>query len=196
MAEEILYRLEPLGKHHDRAEYTCGIESLDSYLKTQASQDMRRKANAVFVLVPEERPNRIVGYFTLCSYGLAPGTIPDEARKHIPRYPLVSATLIGRLAISMASQGRRLGSLLLAEALRKAYENASVVGSSMVVVDAIDDRAVRFYRAHGFVKLPESMRLVLPMRTIAVAFTSFTARLSTDSRSVGNNVRIPRGPSP
>ena len=167
MAEEQRFRLESLGKHHDRVEFTCGVESLDSYLKTQASQDMRRKANAVFVLVPLDNPKRIAGYFTLCAYGLAPGTIPDEARKHIPRYPVVSATLIGRLAVSAAFQGRRLGSLLLAEALRKTYENASIVGSSMVVVDAIDERAVHFYHAHGFIKLPESMRLVLPIRTIA-----------------------------
>jgi ribosomal protein S18 acetylase RimI-like enzyme len=167
MAEEILYRLEPLGKHHDRAEFTCSVESLDTYLKTQASQDMRRKANAVFVLLPMDAPNRIAGYFTLCANGLAPGTIPEGAQKHIPRYPAVSATLIGRLALSATFQGQRLGSLLLAEALRKAYENASIVGSSMVVVDAIDDRAVRFYQAHGFCKLPESMRLILPMRTIA-----------------------------
>jgi hypothetical protein len=36
----------------------------------------------------------------------------------------------------------------------------------MVVVDAIDERAVRFYQAHGFIELPESMRLVLPIRSI------------------------------
>lgn len=166
-AEESLYRLDLLGKHHDRAEFTCGVESLDSYLKTQATQDMRRKANAVFVLVPENSPSKIAGYFTLCAYGLSPGAIPEAAQKYIPRYPVVSATLIGRLAIGKHFQGQRLGSMLLAHALRKAYENASVVGSSMVVVDAIDDRAVRFYQAHGFIKLPESMRLILPMRTIA-----------------------------
>jgi len=47
---------------------------------------MRRKANAVFVLVPMDAPNRIAGYVTLCAYGLAPGTIPEAAQKHIPRY--------------------------------------------------------------------------------------------------------------
>ena len=41
-----------------------------------------------------------------------------------------------------------------------------MVGSCMVVVDAIDERAAEFYRVHGFIRLPESMRLVLPMRTI------------------------------
>jgi GNAT superfamily N-acetyltransferase len=161
------FRLELLGREHDRGRFTCGVESLDVYLKTQASQDMRRKANAVFVLVPTASPQKIAGYFTLCAYGIAPGVIPEEARKHIPKYPVVSATLIGRLALSLDFQGKGLGSFLLAEALRKAWANAAVVGSSMVVVDAIDENAARFYVAHGFVRLPDSMRLMLPMRTIA-----------------------------
>ena len=161
------YRLEQLGKLHDRAAFRCGVESLDTYLKTQASQDMRRKANAVFVLVPQASTSAIAGYFTLCAYGLAPGPIPEPARKHLPRYPIVSATLLGRLAISQELQGCGLGAILLAQALRKAYENSAVLGSSMVVVDAIDQRATQFYRAHGFLPLPESLRLVLPMQTIA-----------------------------
>jgi GNAT superfamily N-acetyltransferase len=119
------------------------------------------------VLVAEDHSNEIAGYFTLCAYGLAPGAIPEAARKHLPRYPVVSATLLGRLAVSADMQGRGLGSMLLAKALGTAYENADVVGSSMVVVDALDERAAAFYAAHGFVRLPESMRLVLPMRTIA-----------------------------
>ena len=136
---------------------------------------MPRKGYAVFVLVPEDNtPGRIAGYFTLCAYGLSPGTIPETAQKHIPRYPVVSATLIGRFAIRRDAQGMGLGPVPLAKALQKAYENASVVGSSMVVVDAIDDRAVRFYQAHGFIKLPESMRLILPMVTITKLMLSST----------------------
>ena len=159
--------LEPLGKHHDRDGFHCGVESLDLYLKTQASQDMRRKANAVFVLAPTSSPKLIAGYFTLCAYGLAPGSIPEAARKHLPRYPMVSATLLGRLAVATIFQGRGHGSILLAKALEKAYRNAAQVGSSMVVVDAIDERAARFYAAQVFIQLPESMRLILPMGTIA-----------------------------
>jgi GNAT superfamily N-acetyltransferase len=166
-ANKELFLLEPLGRHHDRAGFRCGVESLDFYLKTQASQDMRRKANAVFVLSPKHSPSRIAGYFTLCAFGLAPGAIPEAARKHIPRYPMVSATLLGRLAVCTEFQGRGLGGILLAKALEKAFENAAQVGSSMVVVDAIDERAAKFYAAHGFLQLPDSMRLLLPMRTIA-----------------------------
>jgi GNAT superfamily N-acetyltransferase len=164
-------RVEPLdGKRHDRALFACGVESLDVYLKAQASQEVRRKANAVFVLVSAASPRAVLGYFTLCAYGVAPGIVPDEARKHLPRYPQVSATLIGRLAVAKSHQGHGLGAVLLARALRKAFENADVVGSSMVVVDAIDERAAAFYAAHGFLRLPESMRLVLPMETVAKLF--------------------------
>jgi GNAT superfamily N-acetyltransferase len=165
--DELTYRLEPLAKHHDRDGFRCGVDSLDLYLKTQASQDMRRKANAVFVLASLDAPSRIVGYFTLCATGLTPGSIPDAARKHLPRYPMVSATLLGQLAVAQELQRLGVGGILLAKALEKAYENAAQVGSSMVVVDAIDKRAAKFYAAHGFLQLPESMRLVLPMRTIA-----------------------------
>jgi predicted GNAT family N-acyltransferase len=157
-------RIVLLDERHDRNGFTCGVESLDRYLKTQAGQDLRRKANAVFVLSRRDEPGRILGYYTLCAMAIAQGDVPEAARKHVPRYPLVSATLIGRLAVVKDRQGHRLGSILLAGALRRAFESASTVGSSMVVVDALDETAPGFYAAHGFVRLPDSLRLVLPMR--------------------------------
>lgn len=158
--------ITPLGDAHDRAGFTCGVESLDRYLQTQAGQDVRRRANGVFVLTDKATPDRVLGYYTLCATALPPGDVPEAARKHIPRYPLVSATLIGRLAVATDRQGQRLGAVLLADALRRALASAETVGSSMVVVDALDDGAAAFYAAHGFVRLPESLRLVLPMRLV------------------------------
>jgi GNAT superfamily N-acetyltransferase len=161
------FRLELLGKQHDRAAFSCGVPSLDTYLKTQASQDMRRKANAVFVLAPVDSPTRIIGYFSMCAYTVSQTAVPEAARKYIPRYPVVSATLIGRLAVDATHQGQGIGAVLLARALRLAYENTYVVGSSMIVVDALDERAARFYEVHGFTRLADSMRLILPMQTVA-----------------------------
>jgi predicted GNAT family N-acyltransferase len=157
-------RIVPLGETHNRAGFTCGVESLDRYIKSQAGQDLRRKANAVFVLSEAADSARILGYYTLCAMALSQGEVPETARKHIPRYPLVSATLIGRLAVAKDRQGQRLGAVLLADTLQRAYDNASTVGSSMVVVDALDEPAAGFYAAHGFMRLPDSLRLVLPMR--------------------------------
>lgn len=160
------FRVEPLATHHDRAGFVCGVDSLDRYLKTQATQDMRRAANSAFVLIRPKHPSHIVGYFTLCAFTLEQAAVPDGLRKVVPRYPLVSATLIGRLAIAATEQGKGLGSGLLARALRMALANTEVVGSSMVVVDALSPEAARFYEHEGFIRLPDSMRLVMPMSTV------------------------------
>lgn len=153
-----------LGEQHDRGAFRCGVDSLDRYLMIQAGQDIRRKANGVFVLTERGEPARVLGYYSLCALALVQGEVPEEARKYAPRYPLVSATLIGRLAVARDRQGRGLGAILLADALKRASESANTVGSSMVVVDALDEAAAQFYIGHGFVRLPESLRLVLPMR--------------------------------
>lgn len=156
----------PLDDSHDRAAFTCGVESLDRYFQAQAGQDVRRRANGVFVLVGKADPALVLGYYTLCATALAQSDVPEAARKHIPRYPLVSATLIGRLAVAKDRQGQRLGPILLADALRRALASAETVGSTMVVVDALDEGAAAFYTVHGFIRLPDSLRLVLPMRTV------------------------------
>ena len=156
-----------LGEAHDRGSFTCGVESLDRYLKTQAVQDVRSKANAVFILSEVSEPTHVLGYYTLCAMVISQGDVPEAARKHVPRYPLVSATLIGRLAVAKGRQRQRLGAVLLADALQRAFDSAGTVGSSMVVIDALDETAAGFYAAHGFVRLPDSLRLVLPMRMAA-----------------------------
>jgi predicted GNAT family N-acyltransferase len=157
-------RIALLGEAHDRSSFACGVESLDRYLKTQAGQDVRRKANAVFILSEVSEPTQVLGYYTLCAMAISQGEVPEAARTHVPRYPLVSATLIGRLAVAKERQGQRLGAVLLADALRRAFDSAGTVGSSMVMGAALDEDAAGFYAAHGFVRLPDSLRLVLPMR--------------------------------
>ena len=74
-----------LSEEHDRGSFTCGVESLDRYLKSQAGQDVRRKANAVFILSGLGEPARVLGYSTLCAMAIAQGDVPENARKHVPR---------------------------------------------------------------------------------------------------------------
>jgi GNAT superfamily N-acetyltransferase len=159
-------RVEPLGPHHDREGFSCGIDSLDRYLRRQAGQDIRRRSAGVFVLAAHANPGVILGYYTLSQANIAQGDIPASARKHIPRYPLVGATLIGQLAVSEARQGERLGAVLIADAVERAWLTAATAGSSMLIVDAINDRAAAFYEGNGFVRLADSQRLILPMHII------------------------------
>jgi predicted N-acetyltransferase YhbS len=70
--------------------------------------------------------------------------------------------LIGQLAVASDQQRQRLGSVLLTDAA--VFESANTVGASMQIVDALDEAAAGFYAAHGFVRLPDLPRLVMPMR--------------------------------
>ena len=56
--------------------------------------------------------------------------------------------------------------MLIADAVSRTYATASPIGASMMVVDAINERAAAFYEGNGFVRLPDSLRLVLPMDVI------------------------------
>ena len=159
-------RIEALASHHDPANFSCGVDNLDRYLRTQAGQDVRRKANGVFTLVALDKPSEVLGYYTLCATALQQGEVPVAARKHIPRYPLVSATLVGRLAVAQTRQSEGLGAILVADSVRRAYASAGTIGSSMLVVEAINERAAAFYEGNDFVRLPDSLRLVLPMHAI------------------------------
>ena len=159
-------RIEALAPHHDREAFSCGVDSLDRYFRTQAGQDVRRRAKGVFVLVAAEALETVLGYYTLCATSLPQGDVPAAARKRVPRYPVMSATLLGRLAVSLTRQGEGLGSLLLADAVQRAYTSAETIGSSMVVVDSLNERAAAFYESFGFQPLPESPRLVLPLLSI------------------------------
>ena len=159
--------VRPLEAGHKRQEFTCGEASLDCHLTSQAGQDARRRAAGVFVLVDATAPDEVLGYYTLAALSLAHGDVPESARQRLPRYPQVSVTLVGRLAVAEVRQGQGLGAVLLLDALGRCYATAATVGSSIIVVEAIDARAAAFYAAFGFLRLPDSGRLIFPMHLVA-----------------------------
>ncbi len=166
------YVVEPLNTQHNRFDFECGVESLDRYLKQQASQDMRRKIAALFVLVDREL-DKIAGYYTLAATAMRLAELPPEISKKLPKYPLIPATLLGRLAVDQRYQQQGIGSFLLMDALRRSFN--SEIASMAVVVDAKDDKARDFYEHHQFMAFPDqSQRLYLPMTIIAKLFGSST----------------------
>lgn len=157
-------RIEPLGPLHDRAAFQCGNESLDRYFRQQATQDLRRGVARVFVAIVPQETERIAGFFTLSATSVAASDLPPEVAKRLPRHP-IPAALIGRLAVDRSFARRGLGSILLADAVKKALAAAQTVAITVIVVDPIDDAAHTFYAAFGFRDLQSSQRrmfLVLP----------------------------------
>jgi GNAT superfamily N-acetyltransferase len=162
------YFVEPLGAH-DRLSFSCGVSELDSYLHVQAGQDAKRKVAAPFVLVDAD--GSVAGYYTLSAYAIRLSELPPDVARKLPKYPLIPATLLGRLAVSQAHQGQKLGRLLLMDALFRSWKNTSQVASVGVIAEAYDDAARDFYLRHEFIPLVDHpRRLFIAMRTIQKAF--------------------------
>jgi ribosomal protein S18 acetylase RimI-like enzyme len=163
-------RIELLDRNrHDRTGFDCGVPSLNGYLQRQAAQDVEKFAVVIYVAVVE--PPAIIGYYTLSQFSIGLTQLPANLAKRLARYPMVSATLLGRLAVSNALKGQRIGETLLFDALRRSLAQSAHIASAGVVVDAKDDKAAAFYRRYGFMSvLGTEDRLFLPMLTIRQMF--------------------------
>jgi len=156
-----------LNSSHKRNSFSCEEPSLEDYLKKQAGQDVKRQVAACFILEGDE--GMIKGYYTLSSDNVDRTLIPESLQKKLP-YKKLPVTLLGRLARDIKYKGKGVGELLLADALKRAYQASSTIGSCAVVTDPINDRATKFYKGFGFILL-ESGRMFIPMETIKVSLS-------------------------
>lgn len=107
-------------KKHQRNQFNCGVVSLDKYLAKFASQDLKRKAATVFVLI-DSPSSDVIAYYTLSSFALKATELEPSLAKKLPRYPLLPATMLGRLAVDKNYRGQNLGKLMLIDALKRAF---------------------------------------------------------------------------
>jgi GNAT superfamily N-acetyltransferase len=153
---------EALCRDHDRAAFRSGVDALDRYLQELALQDMKRRIAGCFVALDDART--IIGFYTLAATAVAVDALPTELTKRLPRYPLVPAVLIGRLAVSLDHQGKGLGRALTFDAAIRTDRLG--IGTFALIVDAKDDRAVSFYQSSGFELIRgETRRLFVPVAT-------------------------------
>jgi ribosomal protein S18 acetylase RimI-like enzyme len=161
--------IEPLSGSHDRKAFTCSVPALDRYIREQASQDVKRRVGNCFVAVDRD-VGAIAGYYTLAAASVPVASLPEDQTKRLPHYPILPATLIGRLAVDSRYQGRRVGSALIVDALRRSVQAAPA--SFALIVDAKDDDAAAFYSKHGFLPLQSRpLSLFLPIATALKLFS-------------------------
>ena len=89
---------------------------------------------APFVLVLED--GTIAGYYTLSSTSVQISELPEQTVRKLPRYPLVPATLLGRLAVDRRQQGKGYGRFLLADALYRAAQS-EIASFAVIVVGSL-----------------------------------------------------------
>jgi GNAT superfamily N-acetyltransferase len=116
-----------------------------------------------FLVVDDDR---VVGYFSLTMGAVRRADAPPRLVRGLPAYP-VGMVLLARLAVDRRAQGGGLDGLLLAEALRRAVTAGEMAAARLVVVDAVDGEAARFYERHGFAGVPDHpLRLYRSMKDV------------------------------
>lgn len=162
------YRIERLDPaKHRREAFQCESVELTEFIQKRARREMDARASACFVLVHENDPGSILGYYTLSQTSISPRGLPQAMARKLPRYPEIGATLIGRLARAIECRGKGIGPLLLIDALRRSVRLSAEAGAVVVVTDPKDTPARAFYETFGFRALDER-RLFIPMSELAV----------------------------
>lgn len=160
------YLTVPLDSSFNREGFSCGKVVLDEYFHKQASQDIKRKLAVCFVLPGIN--HTVKGFYTLSNDNIPHEVLPEEIKRKMPKsYTNLPTTLLGRLAVDLKYRKQGIGELLLIDALKRCYQVSNEnIGSMAVIVDPLDAEAVSFYKKYGFIELPDSGRMFLPMRTI------------------------------
>lgn len=162
--------IELLNKKHKKVDFDCGNELLNDYLKFQASQDIKRKLCACFVMIAKDSYN-VQGYYTLSNNSIPLSSFSERIQHKLPKsYLSIPTTLLGRLAIDKQHQGKGIGKFLLIDALKRSFEISYKIGSFAVVVDPIDIEAERFYEKYDFIKLPDSKKMFIAINTLKYLF--------------------------
>jgi GNAT superfamily N-acetyltransferase len=160
----VTYFVEQLGDHHLEV-FRCGNTELDDWLVRHA-RAATGHGTRTYVLVDDERT--VVGYFAIAPHLIDREDAPAKVGRGAPRQ--IPAILLAKLALDESVHGQGLGAELLVFALETIIDAARLAGGRIVVVDAIDDNATRFYEHHDFQSLPDNaQRLVLKLSTAAKA---------------------------
>jgi GNAT superfamily N-acetyltransferase len=162
----VSYRVEPLAAGHFLDEFECGHEALDIWLK-QHARHATGQGPRTYLLV-ENTTEAVVGYFALAPHLVERDEAPRGIGRGAPQR--IPAILLAKLALHRPLQSQGLGAELLVHALTMILTAARSAGGRIVVVDAIDENAASFYRAHDFQPSPrDPLRLIMTLSTAAHA---------------------------
>ena len=156
---------EALTRKHDRSAFDCGDAELNAFLLRHARQSHDQGAAKTFLAI-DDRTKSILGFYSLAPVSLACHRAPEFVRRGLARHD-VPGFRLARLVVDRAQQGQGVGGQLLLAAGRRCLRVAAVVGGTVLVIDAKNDRAASWYARYGAVPLRDAERaLVLPLATM------------------------------
>lgn len=169
-----------LQPHHDLSDFDCGKEPLNTWLTVQSRRAHEAGTARTYVWTAEG--SDVVRAY----YSIAPTQVVREGltRSQTGGYSIIPAYLLARLALDQSLRGQGLGAELLLDAIDKIVRAAAVGGGRLIVVDALDDDAAKFYLHHDFTPVKGNPhRLVMTIATARAALGIGTVTVSSDPGS-------------
>lgn len=162
----------PLTEKHILSGFDSGKPALDAWLKDMAFYNQTQGYTRTFVIADEAF--NVVGYHAVCTGMIHRNDVSRAVKGHAAPVELPVAVL-ARLAVSRDHQGRGLGPALLRNALLSVVSASQLVAFRGVLVHAIDDEAMRFYKRFHFQETKGmERRLILAANDIVASLAAVT----------------------
>ena len=161
---------EPISKKHDRKSFDCGDPAMNDFFERYARQSHESGAAKTFLAIDNADNRSILGFYSLAPGALAYADTPETVRRGLARHD-VPGFRLARIATDLRCQGQGIGGQLLAAAARRCLRASAEVGGVVLIIDAKNDRAARWYASYGAVPLSGK-----PL-TLVMSLVSFAADL-------------------
>ena len=165
--------IQPLSPDHDTRGFSCGNHGLDHWLRRHALPNQLTGSTRTFVAT---QSGEIIGYYSLVVAVIEHEEAPPHVSEGLPSALAIPAVLLARLAVSSKAMGQGYGSVLLADAARRALAVAEQAGVRVLLVHSLDE-ARSFYAHHGFQPSPTNDRhMMMLIQDIAESLPGESAR--------------------
>lgn len=150
--------VEKLAAHHHVRDFKCGKNLLDLFIRKYALVNQRADSSQTYVV---HRDNVVMGFYSLVFSSVKQEDSPALIQAAMPANYPVPVMLFARFAVDKKVQGRGIGTSLLKDAFLRTVEASEIGGLSAILVDAIDDKMVTFYKNYGFKECPAAERKLM-----------------------------------
>jgi len=150
--------VEKLSSQHQTHHFKCGMNSLDLFIRKYALINQRADSSQTYVV---HKDQAVMGYYSLVFSSVKLEDAPASVRAALPANYPVPVMLFARFAVHKHLQGQGIGKSLLKDAFLRTVEASEIGGLAAILVDAIDDKMVTFYRRYGFDVCPAGERKLM-----------------------------------
>ena len=146
----------PLSNQHQTDQFSCGVESLDAWLKRRALKNQVLGASRTYVVC---QGDRVMAYYAIASGVVTCNEATGRLRRNMP--DPIPVVVLGRLGVDSTVRGQGLGRALVRDAAMRILQAADMIGIRGMTVQALSDDAKVFYEHMGFEASPIAPNLLM-----------------------------------